>query len=57
MRKGEYDSVILLWCCTGTVVSIISKHYQKDESQVDDLNKKRGIVSGRVAFVATIHWD
>ena len=25
-----------------------------DKSLVDDLNKERGIVSGRVAFVATI---
>ena len=28
---------------------------KRDESHADDLNWKRGIVSGRVAFVATIH--
>ena len=43
-----------LWNNTG-VKALMKKALTSDESHVDDLNKKRGIVSGRVAFVATIH--
>ena len=31
-----------------------ASEHERDESLVDDLNRERGIVSGRVAFAATI---